>query len=220
MMSLCKKIFLLITLLSSVVSAQQTQSWSRISRGTNLPSKIWPVGYLYFRTSDSTLAASSGASWIKFPSEQMIELNADDLIQTTADSASDTTAFFMKAKIFTLGDTVTFSFGVPSRFIKINSIVLIGGTTSATGDSAAFSLRLKQVATDSSYSRSFIAAKIDSTDLGAGNIQKEWTFSSFTSFTAGLRSTFIGKFWRSACTNNAAAKVYVFKVFIFGVGLN
>jgi hypothetical protein len=221
MKSIYRKVLMfLVVLMPLCAFAQQTESWSRISRGVNLPTKIWPSGYLYLRTSDSTLAFSTGLNWVKLPSEQMIEFSANDLIQTVADSAIDTTAFYMSAKLFALGDTVSFSFAVPSRFVKINSIVLVGGTTSLDGDSAAFSLQLKQVAADSAYTRSFGAAKKDTTDLGAGNVQREWSFSSFGGLTAGLRSTIVGRLWRSATANATLSGVYIVKVFIFGVGLN
>lgn len=210
---------ILFVLLAMSQLIAQTQSWSRIARGTNLPASVWGSGYLYFRTSDSTLFISTGKVWVPHSPQNFIAIYAENLRSNTADSAADTTAFYMPAKFFATGDTVTFSFSAGLRFTSLDSIIIIGGTTSSLGDSAAFAVNIKQVAIDSSYTEAFSATKIDTVDLGAGNIQKQWKLTSFGTLIKNKRALFTGRIWRSACANDAAARVYIFAVWIFGVGL-
>lgn len=118
-----------------------------------------------------------------------------------------------------LNGPATFSFVTSNRFTSLDSIFVIGGTTSTLGDSAAFSLQLKQTVLDGSYTGAFNAAAIDSLDLGAGSVQKKWIFTSFGTLTKNKHSLIRGKLWRSACANNTGTKVFVFKVLVVGTGL-
>ncbi|MEK7500368.1 MAG: hypothetical protein AAB649_07260, partial [Patescibacteria group bacterium] len=95
----------------------------------------------------------------------------------------------------------------------------LGGTISTLGDSAAFSIQIKQTVLAGAYAGAFNAAVIDSSDLGTANTQKRWKLSSFGALTASARSTIRAKIWRSACTNNTGSDVYIERVLIYGVGL-
>lgn len=216
-----KNIFLIsatmIGFLTLVAFMQQRQIWSTVARGASLPANVPRSGYLFFRTSDNVLHVSDGSAWT-MTKPLLLDFLGQGLVATTASGASDSTAFYIPMKMFSLSDTATFDFGVADRFVQLDSIVIVGGTISATGDSAALSLQLKQTLIDGGYAGAFGTAKIDTIDLGTGNIRREWRFTSLGSFT-DERSTLRGKVWRSACTNNAAADVFVERVLIYGRGL-
>lgn len=203
---------------------QQAQIWSTIAFGTTLPPNVPRTSYLFFRTADSTLHISTGVAWRQFGNTgagglpTFLEFLGGGLVGTSASGATDSTAFYIAMKMFALNDSAAFDFTV-SKLGSLDSIIIIGGTTSTAGDSAAFSLRVKQTGNLDSYVGAFNAAAIDSSDLGAGSVQRSWRFSSFGSLTANKRSTIRGKVWRSACTNNATAKVFVERVLIYGKGL-
>ncbi len=149
----------------------------------------------------------------------MLEYLGDALKATAAVGVSDTTAFYIPMKLFSTSDSATIDFSTSKRFASLDSIIILGGTISTLGDSAAFSVQVKQTVLSGAYSGAFNAAAIDSSDLGAGNVQRFWRFTSFGSLTANARSTIRVKIWRSACTNNTGSDVYAERVLIYGVGL-
>jgi hypothetical protein len=62
-----KKIILLLALFFCAEAFAQTQVWSTIATGSSLPSNVPRSGYLFFRTSDSTVHVSTGLSWVLIP---------------------------------------------------------------------------------------------------------------------------------------------------------
>jgi hypothetical protein len=138
---------------------------------------------------------------------------------TSSNGSTDTTAFYIPMELFSLSDTATIDFSTSARFASLDSIVILGGTISATGDSAALSVQIKQTVEGGSYTGAFNTAAIDSSDLGAGSVQVAWRFTSFGSLTTSVRSTLRAKIWRSSCTNDATADVFIERVLIYGVGL-
>lgn len=149
----------------------------------------------------------------------MLEFLGAGLEETVAAGAADSTVHYMPCKMFSLSDTAVFDFSTSKRFASLDSIIILGGTISTLGDSAAFSVQVKQTQLSGAYTGAFNAAAIDSSDLGAGNVQRFWRFASFGSVTASVRSTIRVKAWRSACTNNTGSDVYVERVLIYGIGL-
>jgi len=216
-----KKIVIVLLLLAATADAQQKQAWSRIERGTSLPSVVRPVSYLFFRTADSTLWASTGLTWVRVPNPTLIEISvAEMLSNTTADSAADSTVYYQPVKMFALGDTVTFSFVVSDNFASIDSVVAFAATTSTVGDSAAFAIQVKRFGVGNALSGAFNSAVIDTVDLGTtANAIKRFSFTSLGSITVKSRAVIGGKIWRSACANNATAGVYLLRLLIYGIGL-
>jgi len=219
-MKISSKIFLVVAVLATALSAQ-TQNWSRIARGTSLPAKAWSSGYLFFRTADSTLYASTGLTWVRIPNQSLLDIPAADMLSNTAaDSASDSTVYYQPVKMFALGDTATFSFVISENFASIDSIVALAATGSALGDSAAFALQIKQFAIGNTLGGAFNAAVIDTVDLGTtANAIKRFAFTGFGSISLKARRIIVGKIWRSACDNSTGSGVYILRLLIYGIGL-
>lgn len=177
----------------------------------------WGMPATYFTALNSSTISLRGNYWISKP--DMLEYLGDAMKATSASGVSDSTLFYFPMKMFSLSDTATIDFSVSKRFVSLDSIILLGGTISTLGDSAAFSGQVKQTILSGAYAGAFNAAAIDSSDLGAGNVQRRWKFTSFGSLTASARSTIRVKIWRSACTNNTGTDVYLERILIYGVGL-
>lgn len=184
------------------------------------------VGNISAAAGGGGIIASSNVDWTGthtfddfIKKADMLEFFGTGLQATSAAGASDSVVFYMPMKLFSLSDSAVCDFSTSKRFASLDSIIILGGTVSALGDSAAFSVQIKQTVLSGAYAGAFNAAAIDSSDLGAGNVQRFWRFTSFGSVTASVRSTIRAKIWRSACTNNTGSDVYVERILIYGVGL-
>lgn len=140
-----------------------------------------------------------------------------DFLGGALKGATDTTAYGVASKRFATNDSAFFDFAVSKRFTTLDSIVIFATTVLTTGDSVAFSLRVKKIAIDASVSAAFNAATIDTVDMGAGVVLKRFVYTSFGSLGAGV-GEIVGYIKKTTCTNNMPQAI-IRRVLFYGVGL-
>jgi hypothetical protein len=140
-----------------------------------------------------------------------------DFLGGALEGATDTTAYGVTSKRFATNDSAFFDFAVSKRFTTLDSIVIFATTVLTTGDSVAFSLRVKKIAFDASVSAAFNAATIDTVDMGAGVVLKRFVYTSFGTLAAGV-GEIVGYVKKTTCTNNMPQAI-IRRVVLYGVGL-
>ncbi len=209
--------------MTATALSAQTQSWSRVARGTSLPAGVWASGYLFFRTSDSTLHASNGTTWRQLnKTREVIDLRADDWTGTSANGAAIDTVADIPIKLFdgTTAETLTVDLLLPDWFANIDSLVLEVGINSTAGDSAAFAFQWLGRAFNEALTAAYSTALRDTVDLGTtANVTKRMLISgSFTNLAAKDRMKM--KLFRDpSISNNATGDVYLIAGRLYGKSL-
>lgn len=134
---------------------------------------------------------------------------------TPVNGAKDTTVYYIPMKSFSLNDTASANFFFPKYASAIDSVILLGGTISNYGDSAAFNIRIKSISVGSNYNAAFNAGKKDTTDLGAANTVVKWKYFGSALGSVTPNTTIVMKIWRVDCLNNTGSDVYLEKAIIY-----
>jgi hypothetical protein len=211
-----KKTILLLTFLFCAKAFAQTQVWSTIAVGSSLPANVPRVGYMFFRTSDSTTHISTGKIWELVNSNFTSSLpNSIEFLGTTLSGAADSTMHDVPSKQLATGDSAFFDFRVSKKFTALDSIVIYTVTPSTTGDSMALSIKVKKINGAGSTSAAYNAATIDTTDMGGGSTLIVFRLTAgFGTLSAGV-GEIVGYVKRTACTNNMTRKGLIRRVIFY-----
>lgn len=218
-----KILTLVVLFVAAPLLAQQPQNWSRVARGTSLPATVWPSGYLYFRTADSTLHSSTGTTWRQINKvRDIIELRAEEWIGTSANGAQVDTVSDLAVMLFdtATAETLSTSIFLPDWFSSIDSLVIEIGANSTAGDSASFGVQWLGRAFNESLTTAYSAALRDTVDLGTtANAMKRMLISgSFTNLAAKDRVK-LKVFRDTSIANDEAGDVYFIAMRVYGKGL-
>lgn len=178
-----KRIIFLLTLLFCAEAFAQTQVWSTIATGSSLPSNVPRSGYLFFRTSDSTVHVSTGLSWVLIPNSvvgggDITSVIAGSGLVGGATSGDATVNISLSASNPTLGITadsihVNLNSSFPwtgthtwTKFLKKpDDIGFLGTALDGAADSTAYNVPSKQVATgDSAFFDFDVSSRFTSLD--------------------------------------------------------